>query len=102
MPNYDYECTHCGYKFEVFQNMSAQHLTKCPKCDRKVKRLIGSGAGIIFKGKGFYATDYAKKSKNSDADSPKISCPKALALAKGGQTKALWPSQGCSGCPKLT
>lgn len=88
MPNYDYECMHCGYKFEVFQTMNAQRLTKCPKCDKKVKRLIGSGAGIIFKGKGFYATDYAKKSKGSDADSPKISCPKA--------------NPGCSGCPKLT
>jgi len=87
MPNYDYECMHCGYKFEVFQSMSAKRLTKCPKCSKKVKRLIGSGAGIIFKGKGFYAIDYAKKSKSSNADSSKIGCPKA--------------NQACAGCPKL-
>lgn len=90
MPNYDYECMHCGYKFEAFQSMNAKHLSKCPKCSKKVRRLIGSGGGIIFRGKGFYATDYAKKSQASAADSPKISCPKAM-------TK-----EGCSGCSNLT
>ena len=80
MPNYDYECLSCGHRFEAFQNMSAVHLKECPKCKQhKVKRLIGSGAGLIFKGKGFYATDY-KKTPSPD------SCPKA----KEG---------GCSGCP---
>ena len=87
MPNYDYECIHCGYKFEVFQSMNAKRLNKCPKCSKQVKRLIGSGAGIIFKGKGFYATDYAKKSQAPDAGSTKVSCPKA--------------KPGCSGCPNL-
>ena len=61
MPTYEYECTHCGYKFEKFQNMTDEPLKRCPKCHRKVNRLIGAGAGIIFKGPGFYATDYAKK-----------------------------------------
>ncbi|MDD5730815.1 MAG: zinc ribbon domain-containing protein [Candidatus Omnitrophica bacterium] len=61
MPNYDYECTECGHKFEAFQSITEKHLTKCPKCGKKLKRLIGSGAGIIFKGSGFYATDYKKK-----------------------------------------
>lgn len=77
MPNYDFECLNCGYKFEAFQNMSAEPLTKCPKCSKKLKRLIGSGAGIIFKGKGFYATDYAKAPQQSPVGPPKLSCPNA-------------------------
>lgn len=77
MPNYDFECLHCGHKFEAFQNMNAEPLSKCPKCGKKLKRLIGSGAGVIFKGKGFYATDYAKKSQQPPAGSSKVSCPNA-------------------------
>lgn len=57
MPNYDYECQSCGHVFEVFQNMADPPLTKCPECKKKVKRLIGGGLGIIFKGSGFYSTD---------------------------------------------
>ena len=60
MPTYDYICKKCG-KFEVFQKMSDKPIKKCPKCKGKVKRLISSGSGIIFKGKGFYCTDYKKK-----------------------------------------
>ena len=62
MPTYEYECTTCGHRFEKFQSMVDKPLTKCPKCKKKVKRLIGTGAGIIFKGSGFYATDYKKGS----------------------------------------
>jgi putative FmdB family regulatory protein len=58
MPTYEYECQECGHQFERFQLMSARPLTSCPKCKGKVKRLISGGAGIIFKGAGFYATDY--------------------------------------------
>jgi putative FmdB family regulatory protein len=72
VPNYDYECLSCGHHFEAFQNMNAAHL-------KEVKRLISAGTGLIFKGSGFYATDYKKKAA-PDA------CPKA----KEG---------GCSGCP---
>lgn len=61
MPTYEYECTHCGHSFEALQKMSDAPLNKCPKCSHKLRRLIGSGAGIIFKGPGFYATDYRKK-----------------------------------------
>jgi len=60
MPTYEYECEKCGNKFEKFQNMTDNPLKKCPKCNGPVKRLIGRGAGIIFKGSGFYATDYKK------------------------------------------
>ncbi len=62
MPNYDYECKACGHDFEVFQNMSDPPLTKCPKCGGSVRRLIGGGLGIIFKGSGFYVTDSKKSS----------------------------------------
>ncbi len=58
MPTYDYKCRDCGYSFEKFQSINARKLTKCPRCGGKVKRLIGMGAGIIFKGPGFYETDY--------------------------------------------
>ena len=58
MPTYDYRCQQCGYSFEKFQSIKARKLTKCPRCGGKVKRLIGTGAGIIFKGSGFYETDY--------------------------------------------
>lgn len=67
MPTYEYECTKCGHSFEFFQSMSEEPLKKCPKCSASVKRLIGKGAGIIFKGPGFYATDY-KKTKEAERD----------------------------------
>jgi putative FmdB family regulatory protein len=65
MPTYDYECTACGYNFEVFQKISDTPLTECPQCKKRVKRLIGGGTGIIFKGSGFYTTDYKKSSINT-------------------------------------
>ncbi|MBD3183794.1 zinc ribbon domain-containing protein [Candidatus Poribacteria bacterium] len=58
MPTYEYECEKCGHNFEKFQSITAEPIKKCPKCGGKVKRLIGAGAGVIFKGPGFYATDY--------------------------------------------
>ena len=60
MPTYEYKCQICGYMFEVFQSMKDKPATKCPECNGKVRRLISGGAGVIFKGSGFYATDYAK------------------------------------------
>ncbi|RKY31797.1 MAG: zinc ribbon domain-containing protein [Candidatus Omnitrophota bacterium] len=61
MPTYEYECTKCKHKFEAFQNITEKPLIRCPKCRHALRRLFGSGAGIIFKGIGFYATDYKKK-----------------------------------------
>lgn len=59
MPTYEYHCDACQHDFEAFQSMSAAPIKKCPKCGKnKVKRLIGAGAGLIFKGSGFYITDY--------------------------------------------
>jgi len=63
MPTYDYLCDSCGHKFEKFQSITARPLRKCPECGKKqLKRLIGAGAGIIFKGSGFYETDYRSES----------------------------------------
>lgn len=74
MPNYDYECLECGKRFEVFQSMNDAKLTDCPQegCGGKVRRLLGTGGGIIFKGSGFYQTDYRSSSyeKGAKADKP--------------------------------
>lgn len=69
MPNYDYECQKCGKRFEVFQSMNDAKLTDCPEetCDGSVKRLLGTGGGIIFKGAGFYQTDYRSSSYQEGA-----------------------------------
>jgi putative FmdB family regulatory protein len=58
MPTYDYKCKECGCRFERRQKMSDQPIEVCPQCDGKVERLISGGAGVIFKGSGFYETDY--------------------------------------------
>src|SRR4051812_35387657 len=68
MPTYDYKCDACGHTFELFQSMKADPVRKCPKCKKsKVKRLIGTGAGLIFKGSGFYITDYRDQSYKDKA-----------------------------------
>lgn len=77
MPTYDYQCDACGHEFEAFQNISEEVLTKCPKCKKKkLRRLFGAGAGILFKGSGFYQTDYRSDSykKRAESDS-KASAP---------------------------
>lgn len=75
MPTYEYECKDCGYRFEKFQNIKDEPVKKCPKCGGRTKRLIGTGAGIIFKGSGFYHTDYKikeeKKTKKKDGEKDK-------------------------------
>lgn len=62
MPTYEYACPKCGHNFELVQSMRDEPLKKCPKCKKLgVKRLVGGGAGLIFKGSGFYITDYKNK-----------------------------------------
>jgi putative FmdB family regulatory protein len=62
MPTYEYACTKCGHAFEIFQSMKDAPLKKCPECGKRaLKRLVGGGAGLIFKGTGFYITDYKNK-----------------------------------------
>ena len=68
MPTYDYECQSCGHGFEKFQSMTARVLRKCPECgERSLVRLIGPGGGFLFKGDGFYITDYRSKSYKAGA-----------------------------------
>ena len=68
MPTYDYICEDCGYKFEQFQSIKARPLRKCPVCKKaRLKRLIGPGSGLIFKGSGFYQTDYRSESYKKQA-----------------------------------
>lgn len=102
MPTYEYACSKCGHQFELFQSMSDKALTACPKdkCGQKkwgkgkVKRLLGSGAGLIFKGSGFYITDYrsegykqaAKKDSGGGDSKP----------ASGGESKSSSTSESKS------
>jgi len=73
MPTYDYECDHCGHTFELFQSITDSAKRKCPECKKmKLRRLFGTGAAIVFKGSGFYQTDYRSDSykKGAAADKP--------------------------------
>lgn len=73
MPTYDYRCNACGHAFELFQSMTAKHEKKCPKCSKNaLERLIGTGAAVLFKGSGFYQTDYRSEGykKSAEADKP--------------------------------
>ncbi|OGW86928.1 MAG: FmdB family transcriptional regulator [Omnitrophica bacterium RIFCSPHIGHO2_02_FULL_46_11] len=71
MPTYEYECEKCGHRFEKFQSITAERVKTCPQCQGKVKRLIGGGAGILFKGSGFYQTDYRSSSYQKKAEADK-------------------------------
>lgn len=80
MPTYDYECQKCRHGFELFQKMSDKPGGVCPKCgSKRVKRLLGTGAGMIFKGSGFYITDYRsegyKKAAKADSSSTPAAAP---------------------------
>lgn len=68
MPTYEYECETCHHKFEEFQKITDKPLKKCPQCGNKVRRLISAGAGLIFKGSGFYITDYKRQNQKTSTD----------------------------------
>ncbi len=88
MPTYEYECDKCGKRFDIFQGMADESIKKCPECGGKFHRLISGGSGIIFKGSGFYETDYKKKSKKEDSKTPP--CPAVSGAAA---------SDACKNCP---
>jgi len=75
MPTYEYQCIKCGHRFEELQSIKALPLNSCPVCSGPVERLIGTGSGLIFKGAGFYATEYrsSEYQKSAKADSDKSS-----------------------------
>ena len=83
MPTYEYMCGNCGYEFEYFQTITARPLRKCPECGKaNLKRLIGSGSGVIFKGSGFYATDYRSEGYKKARESEKKTTTAAKDTAK--------------------
>ncbi len=103
MPTYDYECRDCGHEFEQFQSITAGALRKCPSCGKlKLRRLIGAGAGVIFKGSGFYETDYKRRSaparagtdRESSSSSESTSTPSDNGKATGGESKKTDGSNG--------
>ncbi len=92
MPTYQYECTKCGHSFEILQSMSESRLRKCPKCAKfSLERLIGTGSGIIFKGKGFYETDYKQKEPVASTKDAKPESPAAAPKSHGCS-----PNCGCA------
>jgi len=78
MPTYEYRCSNCGYRFDVFHNMNDTTERNCPECGSKTEKMIGNGSGIIFKGAGFHVNDYAKSKKSSSSDS----CPSGTCCCK--------------------
>ena len=94
MPTYEYRCDACGHTFEQFQSITADSIRKCPVCGKnKVKRLISTGAGLIFKGSGFYITDYRDKSytDKAKAESGGGSSGETKSDSKPAETKAEAP-----------
>ena len=88
MPTYEYECQKCGHRFEEFQSMKDAALTKCPQCKGKLKRLVGAGAGFIFKGSGFYTTDYRSSAYQEKKKSSESSGKPAESTAKPEGSKS--------------
>jgi len=70
MPTYEYYCTKCKFEFEEFQSIAAEPIKQCPKCNGKVERKISGGTGLIFKGSGFYITDYKNKKPSTPKPTP--------------------------------
>jgi putative FmdB family regulatory protein len=82
MPTYDYICAKCGHEMEVFQSMKDAPLALCPACKRRaLKRQVGGGAGLIFKGTGFYITDYKKKTGTKPESAPTAKVPESKPAA---------------------
>ena len=85
MPTYEYKCEACGHQFEKFQSITAAPIKKCPECGKsKVRRLIGTGAGLLFKGSGFYITDYRGDAYNKAA---KADSSSGGDVKSGGESK---------------
>jgi len=88
MPTYEYQCESCGHHFEAFQSITEAPFKKCPRCKGPVKRLISPGAGLIFKGSGFYITDYKKSSASPASGSAKQESEKPKSDPGGAKDKS--------------
>jgi len=96
VPTYDYRCKACGHELEMFQSMSEGPKRKCPECGAlKLQRLIGTGAGILFKGSGFYETDYRSSSYETDKAADKPETDKS----KGDKSGATPPAKDAPASP---
>ena len=95
MPTYEYECSSCQYLFEAFQGISEEPLTECPRCGGPVKRKISGGSGLLFKGKGFYITDYRSENykKKASLEKPKSEAAKDKGEAGKGKSETPKPSK---------
>jgi putative FmdB family regulatory protein len=96
MPTYEYLCTSCQYEFEAFQKMSEEPLTECPRCKGPVRRKISGGSGLLFKGKGFYITDYRSENYKKKASEEK---PKTESKEKSENPKPVTPPKPSSDKP---
>jgi len=95
MPTYEYRCEACKHRFEQFQSITAEPVRKCPACaKRRVRRLMGTGAAVLFKGSGFYATDYRSSSYKEGAKKEK-----GAASGGGGGAKKEKPGDKSGGKP---
>jgi putative FmdB family regulatory protein len=96
MPTYDYECKACGHTFEAFQRITEDPLSTCPKCSGEVRRLVGGGIGVIFKGSGFYVNDSRKSSSGSSSSSSekKESADSTKSESKDKSSESAKPDSG--------
>jgi putative FmdB family regulatory protein len=100
MPTYDYLCDGCSHKFELFQSMKDDAIKKCPECKKpKLRRLFGTGAALMFKGSGFYTTDYRSDSykKAAKADSAAGKSSESSGKESSGKSGESSSSGSCSG-----
>ncbi|HZW32043.1 MAG TPA: FmdB family zinc ribbon protein [Isosphaeraceae bacterium] len=101
MPTYDYICDECGHEFDAYESITAAPRTECPECTRpRLRRKIGPGAAILFKGSGFYQTDYRSESYKKAAEAEKTSGPKATGGEKSADGAS--KSSGDSGSSSAT
>src|SRR5438270_1479987 len=98
MPTYEYQCDACEHNFDEFQSMSEPALTKCPKCGKKkLRRVFGAGAAVIFKGSGFYETDYRSESYKKAAKADQEAAGKPAGKADGAGTAGSEGKGGSTG-----
>lgn len=101
VPTYSYECVKCNHLFDVFHTMSAKPRVKCKHCRSRCRKLLGSGSGIIFKGSGFYETDFKDKKGTSSAKEKKADSKKGDASAGKAKSETKGKTEGSgNGSPK--